>query len=112
MIGLLSSDEFFYLMVVHQNGRNNQGGKPGIVLTHESSTMWTQLKAENNNKLSNMNALNAKFMDHNTQIILVTKIQTKNLCIMGGTTKDRILFKKIRICYYINDYLFIYICNI
>jgi hypothetical protein len=29
MIKLLGSDEFFSMMVVHQNRRNNQGGKPG-----------------------------------------------------------------------------------
>ena len=28
MIKLLGSDEFFSMMVVHQNGRNDQGGKP------------------------------------------------------------------------------------
>jgi hypothetical protein len=32
MIKLLGSDEFFSMMVVYQNGRNNQGGKPGEML--------------------------------------------------------------------------------
>jgi hypothetical protein len=70
MINLLKSDEFFSMMVVYQNGRNNQGSKPGELLKNPNSTIWTQLKAPNNNKLEYLNALDAKFMDHDINIIL------------------------------------------
>jgi hypothetical protein len=52
MIKLLGSDEFFSMMVVYQNGRNNQGGKPGEILKYPNSSMWTQLKAQNNTKFN------------------------------------------------------------
>ena len=51
-------------MVVYQNRRNNQGGKPGEMLKNMNSSIWTQLKAPNNNKMEYLNALDAKFMDH------------------------------------------------
>ena len=51
MINLLKSDDFFSMMVVYQNGRNNQGSKPRELLKNPNSTIWTQLKAPNNNKL-------------------------------------------------------------
>ncbi len=53
MINLLGSDDFFSMMVVYQNGRNNQGGKPGEMLKNLNSSVWTQLKAPNNNNYNN-----------------------------------------------------------
>jgi hypothetical protein len=44
-------------MVVYQNRRNNQGGKPGEMLKNMNSSIWTQLKAPNNNKIEYINAL-------------------------------------------------------
>ena len=70
MIKLLGSDEFFSMMVVYQNRRNNQGGKLGEMLKNMNSSIWTQLKAPNNNKIEYINALDAKFMDHDINIIL------------------------------------------
>jgi len=41
MIKLFGSDEFLSMMVVYQNGRNNQGGKPGEMLKNLNSSIWT-----------------------------------------------------------------------
>jgi hypothetical protein len=77
VINLLNSDEFFSLMVVYQNARNNQGGKPGEMLKDPKSTIWTQLKAKNNHSLDYLNALDAKFMDHDINTILTRMFGTK-----------------------------------
>ncbi len=61
---------FFSLMIVYQNGRNNQGGQPGNILRDANADVWQQLRKENNSKLSYMNALNAKFMDDDIIVIL------------------------------------------
>ena len=60
------------MMVVYQNGRNNQGSKPGKMLKNLNSSIWTQLKAPNNNKIEYLNALDAKFMDHDINITLTS----------------------------------------
>jgi hypothetical protein len=78
MIKLLGSDEFFSMMVVYQNGRINQGGKPGEILKNPNSSIWTQLKAPKNNKIEYLNALDAKFMDHDINIILTRMFGNKN----------------------------------
>ena len=65
-------------MVVYQNGRNNQGSKPGEMLKNRNSSIWTKLKAPNNNKMEYLNALDAKFMDHDINIIL-TRIFGNNM---------------------------------
>jgi len=78
MIKLLGSDEFFSMMVVYQNGRNNQGSKPGEMLKNPISSIWTQLKAPNNNKIEYLNALDAKFMDHDINIILARMFGNKH----------------------------------
>ena len=70
MVKLLNSDNFFSLMTVYQNGRNNQGGQPGNILRDANADVWQQLRKENNSKLSYMNALNTKFMDDDTIVIL------------------------------------------
>ncbi len=59
MIKLLGSDDFFSMMVVYQNGRNNQGGKPGENVEKSEFTYLdsTQLKAPNNNKMEYLNVL-------------------------------------------------------
>jgi hypothetical protein len=77
MINLLKSDKFFSVMVVYQNGRNNQGGKPGELLENPNSTIWIQLKAPNNNKLEYLNKLDARFMDHDINIILTRMFGNK-----------------------------------
>ena len=43
---------------------NIKHGKPGEMLKNMNSSIWTQLKAPNNNKIECINALDAKFMDH------------------------------------------------
>jgi hypothetical protein len=78
MIKLLGSDEFFSMMVVYQNGRNNQGGKPGEMLKNPNSSIWSQLEAPNNNKMEYINALDAKFMDHDINIILTRMFGNKH----------------------------------
>jgi hypothetical protein len=78
MIKLLGSDEFFSMMVVYQNVRNNQGGKPGEILKNLNSSIWTQLKAPNNNKIEYLNALDAKFMDHDINNILTRMFGNKH----------------------------------
>jgi hypothetical protein len=78
MIKLLGSDEFFSMMVVYQNRRNNQGGKLGEMLKNMNSSIWTQLKAPNNNKIEYINALDAKFMDHDINIILTRMFGNKH----------------------------------
>jgi hypothetical protein len=40
------------------------------MLKNMNSSIWTQLKAPNNNKIEYINALDAKFMDHDINIIL------------------------------------------
>jgi hypothetical protein len=70
MVELLQSDEFFVMMTVYQNERNNRGGQPGNILRDATSDIWTQLKAENNNRLNYIESLNAKFTDDEINIIL------------------------------------------
>jgi hypothetical protein len=78
MFDLLKSDEFFSMMVVYQDKRNNHGGEPGQLLKDPNSAVWTQLKAKNNNKLDYMNALDTRFMDHDNNIILTRMFGNKN----------------------------------
>lgn len=78
MVDLLKSDEFFSMMVVYQDKRNNHGSKPGQLLKDPNSAVWTQLKAPNNNKLDYMNALDTRFMDHDINIILARMFGNKN----------------------------------
>jgi hypothetical protein len=71
MVKLLQSNQFFGMMTVYQNERNNQGGQPGNVLRDLTSDVWSQLKTTNNSKLSYIDALNAKFMDNEINVILM-----------------------------------------
>jgi len=66
------------MMVVYQNERNNQGSKPGIILKNPNSSIWTQLEAPNNNKIEYLNVLDAKFMDHDINIILTRMFGNKH----------------------------------
>lgn len=70
MVNVLKSNHFFVMMTVYQNERVKRGGQPGNVLRDATSDVWTQLKAENNNKLSYIDALDAKFVDDDITDIL------------------------------------------
>jgi hypothetical protein len=48
------------------------------MLKNPNSSIWTQLKAPNNNKIEYLNALDAKFMDHDINIILMRMFGNKH----------------------------------
>jgi len=101
MIKLLGSYEFFSMMVVYQNRRNNQGGKPGEMLKNPNSSIWTQLKAPNNNKMEYLNALDAKFMDHDLNITLTRMFGNKHAEAKYqkyGWVKTECKLEKVRLC--------------
>lgn len=69
-VNILKSEEFFYMMTIYQNGRNNSGGAPGNVLRDADAELWKQLKAENNSVIRYMRSLNARFCDGDINNIL------------------------------------------
>lgn len=69
-VNILKSEEFFYMMTIYQNGRNNSGGAPGNVLRDADAELWKQLKAENNFVIRYMRSLNARFCDNDINNIL------------------------------------------
>jgi hypothetical protein len=70
MVNVLKSNHFFAMMTVYQNERVNRGGQPGNILRDATSDVWTQLKAEINNRLSYIDSLDAKFVDDDVTDIL------------------------------------------
>jgi hypothetical protein len=63
MVNILKNEEFFYMMMIYQNGRNNSEGAPGSVRRDTDAEVWKQLKAENNYAIRYMRSLNARFCD-------------------------------------------------
>lgn len=71
MVDVLKSENFFTMMTVYQNERNNRGGQPGNVLRDPKAEVWAQLKADNNYRINYISALNAKFMDIDIDTVLM-----------------------------------------
>jgi hypothetical protein len=58
------------------------------------NSIWTQLKAPNNNKLRYLIALDAKFMDHDINIILTRMFGSKYMETKYGWMNKECKFEK------------------